>query len=218
MAKKHLIFDLDGTLLDTIADIAKAISMALEQCGFDRRYDRSNAKPLLGDGADALLRRALSGLSDKKEDFDRLKSAYLPNYKAYQGDSSLPFDGMVETLEKLQNDGVDLFVVTNKPDHLAQIILKDKMPTISFASIMGHKEGNPVKPNPFQVLQIIGLGNYKIEECLFIGDSHVDIDTARNAGVEIALCTWGYDEYTDALLERADYVLHRPSDLLSIVE
>ena len=217
MAISHLIFDLDGTLLDTISDIALAISSALMDCGFNRSYDKVTARPLLGDGADALLHRALSGLSDSQEDFDRLKKAYFPYYKAYQGISSDPFDGMVDTLEELASSGVDFSIVSNKPDHLAKIIIKEKLPTIQFLFVLGHKEGDPVKPNPYLIDSVLKETHWNKDECFFVGDSHVDIETARNAGMKVALCTWGYDEYNEQLLARADRVLEKPADLLSLM-
>lgn len=214
----HLFFDLDGTLLDTISDIALAISAALKDCGFARSYDKVSARPLLGDGADALLRRALKGLSDKPEDFLRLKEAYFPHYKAYQGISSDPFEGMENTLDLLRKQDIDLVIVTNKPDHLAKIIIKEKLPSIPFCYVLGHKEGNPVKPDPFLIESVLQEKGWEKKDCLYVGDSHVDIDTARNAGMKVALCTWGYDHYDEALLDRADYVLHRSEDLLEAVK
>lgn len=218
MTYQHLIFDLDGTLLDTISDIARAITDALHQCGYSRSYDKITCKALIGDGADALLHRALNGLSDTEEEFLRLKKAYLPLYKAYQGVASDPFEGMAETLKMLGDSGVDFSIVTNKPDQLAKIIMTEKMPTIQFVSIEGHQEGNPVKPNPFQILRLLESKKWEKTDCLFIGDSHVDIDTARNAGLKVALCTWGYDRYEEALLSRADHILNKPSDLLDLVK
>ena len=217
MAYRHFFFDLDGTLLDTIADIANAISDALAKRGFQRRYDRESAKALIGNGADALLHRALVGFSEDPQEFEALKKEYLPLYKAYQGRDCDPFPGLPETLLELAQKGVDFSIVTNKPDELSKIIISKKLPQIPFRFILGHIEGNPVKPNPYLVEKILKETGWKKEECLFIGDSYVDLETGKNAGLKSALCTWGYDLHYDDLKKVADHILNQPRDLLDLI-
>ena len=213
---KHLIFDLDGTLLDTIEDIAFAISEALRVCGYSRRFDKQSAQRLIGNGADRLLWRALDGLSDDPEDFARLKAVYMPFYKQYQGIKCVPFPKMEKTLQNLREMGVDFAIVSNKPDDLSKIIIAQKLPQIPFALVLGHVEGNPVKPDPLLVDLVLEKTGWLKEDCCFVGDSYVDIDTGNNAGIDTALCCWGYGVYTDELKARSNHVLEEVSDLLAL--
>lgn len=217
MKYRHFFFDLDGTLLDTIVDIANAISDALGKRGFDRRYDRDSAKALIGNGSDALLHRALAGFSDDPAEFEALKKEYMPLYKAYQGRDCYPFPHMEETLQKLVQLGADLVVVTNKPEHLSKIIISEKLPQIPFKFVLGQVEGNPVKPDPYLINIILKKTGWNRDDCVFVGDSHVDLETGANAKMKCALCTWGYDLHYDALLSVADHVLNDPRDLLDLI-
>ena len=217
MKYQAIIFDLDGTLLDTIEDISAAINTALEKCGYPHRYDREGTKYLIGDGADALVRRALKEKGGDLQAFTELKGFYMPIYREHNCDKAKPFEGLVETLVSLEKEGVSLFVATNKPDALAQVVLEKKMPEVSFKSIVGVKEGDPVKPDPYSVDLIVDRFGLDKKKTLYVGDSHVDIETAGNAGLDVCLCLWGYDFYTDGLKARADYLANEPKDLASIV-
>ena len=211
---KHFIFDLDGTLLDTIADIAHAITTALHECGFDLSYDRDSATKLINNGADTLIRRALSPVPYTEKDFQRVKSVYLPYYRAFQGMACLPFPNISKTLQALNQNGISLAIVTNKPDELSQAIIAMKLPEIHFDYNLGHKEGYPVKPDPYLIQRIFAETGWRGEDTVFVGDSNVDLAIAKNAGIDSVLCIWGYDNYTEELCSKATYVIHDPEELL----
>lgn len=213
MAFKHLIFDLDGTLIDTIEDIRAAINEALRLQGYGYSYDREGTKSLIGDGADMLLHRALREKGGDLQAFSALKPVYMELYRQHNLDLAIPFQGLVDVLSRLKEQGVDFCCVTNKPEPLAKALLESRYGKDFFACIIGASDEYPVKPHPASTLACIQKMGYALEECLYVGDSHVDIETGHNAGLPVALCTWGYEVDYAPILERAEYVLKEPSDL-----
>ena len=213
---KALIFDLDGTLLDTITDITEAINEALKECGYQYSYDRESTKTLIGDGSDTLVRRALREKSGDVDAFSKLNRVYMPLYLAYQNRHTKPFIGIVETLEELKKAGISLFIVSNKPDHLVKDLIPRYFPIDLFKECHGNKPGEAVKPNPHQVNRIIekyGLDRHKV---LYVGDSRPDVEVSINAQVDCALCKWGYGDYLDPICLKAKFALEEPGELLSI--
>lgn len=214
---RALIFDLDGTLLDTLGDIRTALNEALKECGYSYEFSLKDAQSLIGDGADTLIKRALKDQGEDTEAFKKLKAAYLPLYKAYQDLHTKAYNGLPETLKFLSERGLKLFVVTNKPDALAKLIVTSHYGKETFAGIYGHTEGEPVKPDPILVNKILDGFSIKREDCLYVGDSVTDVDTAKNAGIDMALVTWGYGFYKPTLLEKAKFVLKKPKNLAQVV-
>ena len=210
------IFDLDGTLLQTLPDIRLAINEALKRCGYPYSFSLKDARALIGNGADMLVKRALKEKGDDPEAFAELKAAYMPLYRDYQNLHAKPFNGMKEVLTFLKERGLRLFVATNKPNALAQFIVEDHFGKGLFTAIEGHEEGEPVKPDPLIVNRFVEKYGIDKSKSLFIGDSYVDVDTAQNAGVKSCLVTWGYGFYKKALLERADYVISKPKQLAAL--
>ena len=211
-----LIFDLDGTLLDTITDITDAINRALKECGYDYAYDRESTKTLIGDGSDTLVRRTLREKSGDVDAFSKLNRVYMPLYLEYQNKHTKPFPGIEEALEELKKAGISLFIVSNKPDHLVKDLIPRYFRDGLFTECHGIKPGEPVKPDPHQVNRIIekyGLDRHKV---LYVGDSKPDILVSKNAGVDCALCTWGYGKYDDEACRNAKYTVKEPKFLLSI--
>ena len=213
---RHLIFDLDGTLLDTIDDICFAINKALRECGYDYQYDRESTKALVGDGADMLLHRALRDKGYDAQAFAQLKPIYMEYYRIHQVERAHPFEGLKETLQRLKAKGIRLSCVTNKPDALAHTILDMHFGEGFFDFVLGAKEGLPVKPNPtstYACMEAVGVAK---EQCLYVGDSHVDIATGHNAGLPVALCLWGYEVDYAHIQGDAEYLLSTPEDLLRL--
>ena len=213
--KKVLIFDLDGTLLDTITDIRAAINDSLVATGIPYHYSKSECRSLVGDGADTLIHRALQEY-DSPINFSRLKSEYMPRYKEYQGRHTKPFNGIVPTLKYLKNKGLILCVCTNKPDELAHIILAKFFGEDFFDAIYGIKEGEKPKPDPHNVFAMMSRFASSENDTLFIGDSLPDLLTANNAHLSLGLCTWGYGFYKPNLLKEAAYVFNKPKDLAKL--
>ncbi len=214
--KTSLIFDLDGTLLDTLTDIRAALNEALAQSGFPWRFSQKECRSLIGNGADALIHRALKE-SDAPDAFARLKAAYLPLYAAYQERHTKPFNGLKPTLSYLKARGASLYVCTNKPDELARRIAEAKFGEGFFIEVRGLREGDKPKPDPSLAEDLIARHGLRKEDCLFIGDSLPDLLTAQNARLPFCLCEWGYGSYKPDFLRECDFVIKKPRELAKVV-
>jgi phosphoglycolate phosphatase len=209
---KALFFDLDGTLLDTLTDIRRAINDALKAAGFPFVYSKSDCHSLIGNGADVLIHKALKEL-DNPTNFAKLKSEYMPRYEAYQGVHTKPFNGMPTILQYLANKGVLLFVCSNKPDKLAHDIIAKNFDTTLFSGIYGQKDNELPKPDPHIINYYLAKFNLEPQDCLMVGDSLPDLLTAKNAKLGLCLCTWGYGFYKPELLNEATLVITKPKEL-----
>jgi phosphoglycolate phosphatase len=207
-----LIFDLDGTLLDTLTDIRLAVNEALKECGFSYAFSKADCHSLIGNGADVLVHKALKD-QDTPDAFLRLKKAYMPLYAAKQEDHTKPFNGEKATLNFLHERGVKLFVCSNKPDALAQRVVTKYYGEDLFEEIRGIKEGDAPKPDPTIVNGMILRHGLDKNKTVFVGDSLPDLLTAQAAGLPLCLCLWGYGFYKPELLQEAAYVIKKPKEL-----
>jgi phosphoglycolate phosphatase len=210
--QEALIFDLDGTLLDTLTDIRLAVNEALKECGFTYAFSKADCHSLIGNGADVLVHKALKD-QDTPENFIRLKKAYMPLYAAKQEDHTKPFNGEKATLNFLHERGIKLFVCSNKPDALAQKVVTKYYGDELFEEIRGIKEGDAPKPDPTIVNAIIARYGLEKNKTVFVGDSLPDLLTAENAGLPLCLCLWGYGFYKPELLQEAKFVIKKPKEL-----
>ena len=217
MGQKAIFFDLDGTLLDTIGDLCDAVNDALKEVGIPFIYNKQDCCQFIGNGVDMFMHRAL-GDRDDPDTFVRLKNAYLPKYREYQGRTTYPFPEMNTVLRSLKEKGILLFVCTNKPHPLANIIAREKLGDDLFTEIYGQIEGEPVKPNPHILNYFMQKYGLKPMECRMVGDSLPDLEIAENAGIKSALCTWGYGHYGPDLYKRAGCVIRSPRELLGIFD
>jgi phosphoglycolate phosphatase len=211
-----LIFDLDGTLLDTLTDIRTALNEALKAAGYDYSFSKQQCHSLIGNGADALVHKALLQ-NDSPDAFAKLKAEYMPRYAAFQGNHTKPFNGEKPTLTYLKERGVRLFVCSNKPDDLAKAIIAKNYGDDLFEEVRGLREGEAPKPDPHVVAYFIEKYNLDKTSCLFVGDSLPDLLTAQNAGLPLCLCEWGYGFYKPELLQEAKYVIKKPKELAQFI-
>ena len=189
--KKLVIFDLDGTLLDTIADLAESANYALKQLGYPT-HDVETIRTFVGNGINKLLERALPTHEQTEENVMRMRSHFVPYYDVHNADLSAPYPGIVNLLENLQAKGIQLAVASNKYQAATVKLVKQYFPTINFVEILGQREGINVKPDPTIVFDILKKANVSREETLYVGDSGVDMQTAINAGVDAVGVTWGF--------------------------
>lgn len=213
---QNLIFDLDGTLLDTLPDITRALNDALRIEGYPYSFSLGEAKALIGGGADRLVKKALKDKGEDPARFRALKRTYMPLYKAYQEDSTKPFPGLLDVLESFQSKGMGMFVVSNKPDALAQTIVRAYFPGL-FSGVSGQKEGEAPKPDPASTLAVIERFSLAKQETLYVGDSAFDVKTAHNAGLRSVLVEWGYGFYTKELESESDYAVSSPNELKELL-
>ncbi len=213
---KSVIFDLDGTLLDTLQDIRLAFNDALEAAGLPLSYSLKEVRNMIGKGADYLCHTGL-GKFDNEENFLKLKGEYMWRYEKYQVEHTKPYPGIYETLLFLKERGIQLFVCSNKPDKLASEILSHCFKSQLFVYVQGHLENFPPKPHPASLNKIIDGYHLERRECLFVGDSETDLLTAKNGELDICLVRWGYDHYKEALLNEATYVIDKAKELVGII-
>ena len=191
MKKQLVIFDLDGTLLDTVADLANATNQALEQCGYPTHTVEAYYK-FVGNGINKLFARALPTEASNEENVLRIRSSFVPYYNEHNADCSHPYPGIVELLHTLQENGVKIAVATNKYHEATLKLAHHFFPDIRFDAIYGQREDVPIKPAPDIVYDILRDTGINSEQALYVGDSGVDMQTASNAGVESVGVTWGF--------------------------
>ena len=189
--KKLVIFDLDGTLLDTIADLAESANYALKQLGYPT-HDVETIRTFVGNGINKLLERALPSHEQTEENVMRMRSHFVPYYDVHNADLSSPYPGIVYLLEDLQAKGIQIAVASNKYQEATVKLVKQYFPDIDFIEILGQREGINVKPDPTIVFDILQKADVSKEDILYVGDSGVDMQTAINAGVDAVGVTWGF--------------------------
>ena len=194
--KKLVIFDLDGTLLDTIADLAESANHALKQLGYPTR-DVEKIRTFVGNGVNKLLFRALPDEEKTEENMMRMRTHFVPYYDAHNADLSAPYPGIVALLEELQAKGLRMAVASNKYQEATAKLVKHYFPMIDFVEVLGQREGINVKPDPTIVFDILKKAGVSKEETLYVGDSGVDMQTAINAGVDAIGVTWGFRPRTE---------------------
>ena len=211
--KKLVIFDLDGTLLDTIADLAESANYALKQLGYPT-HNVETIRTFVGNGINKLLERALPAHEQTAENVMRMRSHFVPYYDVHNADLSSPYPGIVNLLEDLQAKGIQIAVASNKYQAATVKLVKQYFPDIDFVEILGQREGINVKPDPTIVFDILKKANVSREETLYVGDSGVDMQTAINAGVDAIGVTWGFRPRTElenfqpmGLIDKAEELL-----------
>ena len=208
------IFDLDGTLADTICDLGDAVNYGLEKLGFPT-HDYESYKKMVGNGVKKLCRRALP--EDKKEKTEELLGLFREYYNVHYLDKTCLYDGMKETLEKLSDSGVVLAVATNKPEDVAREIVMELLPDPDFVKVLGGVDYRPSKPDSAILIEIFAALPDVENRVYMIGDSNVDVQTAKNAGIESIGCAWGFRGRAELEAEGADFIAEKPADIADII-
>ena len=209
-----IIFDLDGTLLNTIDDLGHACNHALEACGFPTHPIEEYPR-LVGNGVNKLIERALPEGEKTEETVLRVREFFVPYYDAHNCDYTHPYDGIPELLAALQSQGHHLAVASNKYQAATEKIVAHFFPGI-FDIVLGERTGIPRKPDPQIVKDILSTLNIQ-HSTLYIGDSLVDRDTAANAGVPFVACSWGFVPRETLGSASWPRIIDKPADLLSFV-
>jgi len=212
-----IIFDLDGTLADTIGDLGGSVNAALSARGLPS-YGMEDFKRMVGDGFPNLVHRALPpALAAEESLFEAVLSDARSRYKADCLKTTQPFDGVPELLASLAAGGIVCAVLSNKPQELSQTMVKALFPGFRFASIFGERPGVPRKPDPRAALEIAQNAGVPKEEWAFVGDSGVDMRTACGAGMQAWGASWGYRSVQELREGGAQAIFASPADLLKAV-
>lgn len=207
------IFDLDGTILDTLLDLANAVNFAMRSKGYPERTV-DEVRSFIGNGIRVLIKRAVpQGTGD--EDYEQALEIFTKYYLEHIADYTKPYDGIVDVINELKGKGCKTAVVSNKAHFAAQAVVKDFFGDI-FDAVTGKKDEFPSKPEPDSLLYTIGLLESEKEKCIYIGDSDVDVLTAHKAGLPCIGVTWGNRDEDVLLASGAEYIARTPSDILKI--
>lgn len=243
-AYRAIIFDMDGTVLDTLADLTAAVNYAMAHSGHRCDYTQKDTRYFFGSGARTAIRRALAreagaelaaldvigtvneradspsaGLSrflpDDEGETDKILAVFKPYYEAHCRDATAPYPGITDLLERLREAGLRTAVVSNKPDPAVQILAVTHFGGI-FDWAAGERAGIPRKPAPDMVWKVLREMDIRPQDALYVGDSEIDIQTAAQAGMACAAVTWGFrdTEYLKKL--RPDYMADTVEELLKI--
>ena len=212
-----MIFDLDGTLLDTVADLANATNWALEQCGYPTHPVNAYYQ-FVGNGINKLFARALPAALSNEDNVLRIRSLFVPYYNEHNADCSRPYPGVIELLKELQSCGVLIAVASNKYHEATVKLVRYFFSEINFAVILGQREDVPIKPAPDIVYDILRETGVDAEQTLYVGDSGVDMQTALNAGVESVGVAWGFRSEEELNESGAVHIVHSAEDILQLAK
>ena len=207
-----LIFDLDGTLVDSLQGIAASLNRALEGAGLPQHSEPA-VRGFIGDGARVLIQRS-APLDAAETLIHSLEQVFKVDYEVTWPSGTFAYAGIVELLESLQGRGYSLAVLSNKPHPFTVAIVAQLFPSIQFAIVLGQGPGVSHKPDPGGALQIATAMGRAAEDCWMIGDSTMDLETARNAGMRAMAVTWGFHDRERLVAEGADSIADQPDFLL----
>jgi len=210
---KAVIFDLDGTLLDTIDDIADSMNNVLRRHGFTQ-HTKEKYKLFVGDGAAALVDRATGGSISDKQLLMQLENEYRAEYSVLKTNKTVPYYGMAELLSILTKRGVKIAVLSNKPHNASVEVIADYFPGVHFDAVIGQRAGRPVKPSPDGVMEILEILGVAREEVLYVGDTGTDMLTAAAAGLKAVGALWGFRDKDELKENGAEIFAENPLDVL----
>lgn len=214
--KKLLIFDLDGTLLNTIADLAHSTNYALEKNGFPTHH-LEEYNYFVGNGINKLFERALPEGEKTEENIAKIRQDFLAHYDVHNADASRPYEGIPELLQALQDKGIQLAVASNKYQAATTKLVGYFFPNIRFTAVLGQREGIKTKPDPGIVSEIREKAHVEAADTLYIGDSNVDMQTAINSGVDACGVTWGFRPASELEFYHPKYIAQKASDILDML-
>lgn len=186
-----VIFDLDGTLADTLEDLADAVNFALKNNGL-KTYPVEDYRHFVGNGAQRLIKAVLGGRADDTVLSEKVQKDFANYYGSHSMDKTKSYPKIENMLVNLQNKGVGLAVLSNKPHAFVAEILQKLFPRVSFSAAWGKKEEFKIKPNPQALLALMQSIQANAKETLYVGDSDVDAKTAQNGNVDFIGVEWGF--------------------------
>jgi len=215
---RAVLFDLDGTLLDTIEDLTEAMNAALSELGYPG-HGVSECKTLVGEGIDHFARSALpSSESGKEATVARLVELMGAEYARRWQTKTRPYDGIPTLLDELAARKLTLAVLSNKADDFTKMMVAYFFPGTEFAAVVGAREGQARKPDPAPALEISALMGVPPDETIFLGDTRTDMETARRAGMIPIGALWGFRTAGELLENGARYLIRRPAELLGFID
>ena len=213
---KLIVFDLDGTLADTLADLAHAMNAALAAEGLGT-YPVADYRQFVGNGIDNLVKVTMAD-AYTPEGAARVKAGFTSYYSEHYLDYTTAYDGMGEALNRLSALGLQTAVISNKPDTFVPRILDRLYPDHRFVYAWGQQEGVARKPAPDALLRLTTLCGVDPADVLYVGDSNVDVFFAHNAGVKVCGVSWGFRGSEELRRAGADFIVDTAGELQEMIE
>lgn len=213
--KKLLIFDLDGTLVNTIADLGNACNHALETMGFPTHSQASYTK-MVGNGISKLIERAVPEDARRQRVIEAMRTRFVEYYNDHLWDETVPYPGVEEMLGRIRSMGIKTAVASNKYQSATERIVRHFFGN-DWVSIMGQQDMVPLKPDPSIVFNILLECPTPKSEVLYVGDSAVDMETAYRACVDKAGITWGFGSRKELMSAFPDFIVNKPEELIEIL-
>ena len=214
--KSLVIFDLDGTLLNTIADLGEATNHAMAEMGYPE-HPLSAYNMMVGNGIRRLIERALPEDARTDETVEAAREHFLLYYNRHIHDHTVPYPGIPELLRDLTERKVAVAVASNKFQEGVTTLITHFFPDIPWVAVMGNREGMPTKPDPSIVFNLLADYPTPKSDVLYVGDSGVDMETARRACVDSCGVTWGFRTRQELETAGANEIVENPDDILPIV-
>ena len=212
---KLAVFDLDGTLVDSLTDLALSVNKGLKKAGLPEHPIEKYNK-FVGNGREMLIRRAI-GEGCTEELFDSVIGTFDREYRLHCNDNTAAYDGCAEMLERLASGGIYTAVLSNKPDEFVAQILQRLYPGHTFLEAWGQKPQYKCKPDPEALHAMLALHGISPDECISVGDSDVDVFTAQNSGVKMAGVSWGFRGREELLNAGAPFVADTADELAEYI-
>ena len=206
MRIKAVIWDLDGTLLNTLDDLAASTNAALMQNGLPERTT-DEVRQFVGNGVRKLIELAVPEMGENHPKFGQVLDSFVAHYGEHSRDNTRPYDGIMETLDRFAAQGVKLAIVSNKIDFAVKALSRDYFGD-RMESAVGDDPSRRKKPAPDSVLEAMRQMDVGAAECVYVGDSDVDVITARNAGIPCVAVTWGFRSEDCLLKAGAEYIAY----------
>ena len=215
--KSYVIFDLDGTLLKTIDDLANATNYALQTLGFPT-HGLWIYPTLVGNGVTRLIERALPDDQRSEKTINDALAHFKEYYDGHCCDATQPYPGIPELIADLTARGLNLAVTSNKYEEAVTRIIAHYFPDANFRAILGNVDGMPRKPDPSIVFKALSMCPTPKAEVLYVGDSGVDMETARRACVESCGVSWGFRPIVELQKAYADHIISTPAQILDLID
>lgn len=216
MKYKILVFDLDGTLVDSITDLAIAVNKGLSTTGLPT-HDIAEYKHFVGNGREVLIDRAMGEHCGDKNLRETVSDVFNDYYADHCNDNTRAYDGCADLLKKLSEMDVKTAVLSNKPDEFVEQILRKVYPEHRFDIAWGKRADLPCKPDKTALLTMLSQLGLSLSDCLYIGDSDVDVFTAKNAGVDMLGVEWGFRGREELINAGADAVVATAAQILEYI-
>jgi phosphoglycolate phosphatase len=216
MTYRAVVFDMDGTLLDTLEDLADSLNRVLKDRGLPTHPTKA-FRYFVGNGSAMIVRRALPPEMRNDALTEDLLKVFLEVYNRNWNRKTRPYNGVSDLLDALTEKGIEMAVLTNKPQEFAELCVQEFLSKWKFTAVIGQRDGFPLKPDPAGAREIARRLNIAPKEFLYLGDSDADMKTAVRAEMFPVGALWGFRSESELIESGAAEVVHRPVELLKFL-